>query len=374
MTAISEGIGSGAVRDITIGEAIKEAWCDFMTIDVRLSPSVEFKSLFEWRCQSGINSQTMTMLNEEFNHFRGLFPLKVFITGPPCSGKTLFGAKLNELYGVPHISINDIVEMGKALTNDFGKQLQARIEELKDQAEADYEKTRKKKDPDFDRASCNPRLPDDVLHQLVKIQLNSAGCQNKGFIMEGYPRTYDDCKQVFMDKHVKARAEPPAEGEEEPEPEYEFTINQKVVPQYTIALEADDASLIARAKELPAEKLEGSHWNDAGMARRLKDYRAKNPEDSKETIKEYFIEHIGHENVLVVDSTLPQEEQLVKMKEIIEQKGKPCCINMIADSDKAYLAGLERAAQKEQRAKARAEALEKAEAEGHPEGEGDAEN
>lgn len=59
--------------------------------------------------------------------------------------------------------------MGMALTNDYGQQLKNKIEELKDTAEAEYEKTRKKKDPDFDRSSYNPRLPDETLHDLVKI-------------------------------------------------------------------------------------------------------------------------------------------------------------------------------------------------------------
>lgn len=44
------------------------------------------------------------------------------------------------------------------------------------------------------------------------------------------------------------------------------------------------------------------------------------------------------------------------MQEIIEQKGKPCCINMISEEDKKYLANLEKQALKEARAKARAEA------------------
>jgi len=103
------------------------------------------------------------MLNDEFNYFRGLFPLKVFITGPPCSGKTHFASKLNELYGIPHIKIGDIIAMGKALVGGYGDVVKSKVEELKNQAEADYEKSRKKKDPDFDRSTCNPRLPDDVV-------------------------------------------------------------------------------------------------------------------------------------------------------------------------------------------------------------------
>jgi hypothetical protein len=50
------------------------------------------------------------------------------------------------------------------------------VEELKDVAEAEYEKSRKKKDPDFDRSTCNPRLPDDIICDLVRLQLNSAAC------------------------------------------------------------------------------------------------------------------------------------------------------------------------------------------------------
>jgi len=74
------------------------------------------------------------MLNEEFNYSRGLFPLKVFITGPPCSGKTYFGSKLNELYGVPHFCTNDIIQMGLQIVGGYGDVIRSRIEELKDEA------------------------------------------------------------------------------------------------------------------------------------------------------------------------------------------------------------------------------------------------
>lgn len=117
-------------------------------------------------------------------------------------------------------------------------------------------------------------------------------------------------------------------------------MNEKILPQYTIIFESDDAYLISKAKELPQEKLEGSHWNDAGMIRRIKEYRARNIEDSKDTVKEFFTEHIGYQNVLFVDCKLPEKEKISKMEEIIEQKGKPCCINMISNDDKKFLQNL----------------------------------
>ena len=63
----------------------------------------------------------MKMLNDEFNFFRGLFPLKIYIGGPPGAGKTHFASKLCESYGVPHITIKSVVDMGLKLTNEYGQ-------------------------------------------------------------------------------------------------------------------------------------------------------------------------------------------------------------------------------------------------------------
>jgi len=77
----------------------------------------------------------------------------VLISGPPCSGKTFLANQLSEEYGIPHLTIKGIIDMGIELKTEYGDTLRSRIVELTDQAEADYEKTRKKKDPEFDRAS-----------------------------------------------------------------------------------------------------------------------------------------------------------------------------------------------------------------------------
>lgn len=123
-----------------------------------------------------------------------------------------------------------------------------------------------------------------------------------------------------------------------------MAINEKIIPQYVISLEADDAALIHRAKELPIT--EGSHHNDAGMVRRLKEYRARNVDDSGTTTKDFFAQAIGHLNVLAVNAMMPEKDQLSKMEALIEQKGKPCCINMITENDKKFLMQLEKDSKK----------------------------
>lgn len=46
---------------------------------------------FPWHCEKGI-LQNSRLLNDEFNKFRGLNPVKIFVSGPPASGKTFYGS------------------------------------------------------------------------------------------------------------------------------------------------------------------------------------------------------------------------------------------------------------------------------------------
>jgi adenylate kinase len=134
----------------------------------------------------------MKMLNEEFNTYRGLFPLKVFIGGPPVSGKTHFATKLSHGYGIPHLMIQDLILESSQAQNELAAEIKAKLEELKDIEIAAYEKTKKKKDPDLDRNTLKPRLPDSILYKIVKAKISSPACMNKGFILDGYPRKTED--------------------------------------------------------------------------------------------------------------------------------------------------------------------------------------
>ena len=47
------------------------------------------KLKFPWYCEKGI-LENARLLNKEFNEVRELKPVKLFITGPPASGKTFY--------------------------------------------------------------------------------------------------------------------------------------------------------------------------------------------------------------------------------------------------------------------------------------------
>ena len=64
---------------------------------------------FPWHSEKGIVGN-MVKLNKEFNDCRGLNPVKIFITGPPASGKTFYATKLAKYYNIPHVSVKQLVE------------------------------------------------------------------------------------------------------------------------------------------------------------------------------------------------------------------------------------------------------------------------
>ncbi len=178
---------------------LHEDWVELLTLNLNIKTSPEFLDNNEWHCKQGITSESMKMLNEEFNHFRGLFPLKVFIGGPPVAGKTHFATKLAQSYGIPHLKLLDLITEAVQNNDSFSHEIKAKIEELKDIDVAAYEKTRKKKDPDLDRSTLRPRLPDEMIRRIVKNKINSPACMNKGFIMDGYPKNSSDAQAIFLE-------------------------------------------------------------------------------------------------------------------------------------------------------------------------------
>jgi len=112
-----------------------------MTIDLQMKMSEEFVTLGEgWHCSEGINEDTLQLLNEEFNMFRGLFPLKVSIGGPPTVGKTHYASKLASSYGIPHLKLAGMVDHAVKEKSKLGDMVREKIEILKDQVLEEYEK------------------------------------------------------------------------------------------------------------------------------------------------------------------------------------------------------------------------------------------
>ena len=95
---------------------------------------------------------------------------------------------------------------------------------MKDKIVEEYEKTKKKKDPELDRATIKVRLPDDIMFKLFQMRTESSACRNKGFILDGYPKSYKDAETLFMLK-LEDSAAAPVNEEENKEEANEVTEN-----------------------------------------------------------------------------------------------------------------------------------------------------
>ena len=63
----------------------------------------------DWHCKDGM-CHNIQLIKKEFEKARGLKPVKVYLTGPPCSGKSFFGKQLGEHYNIPHIHMEKLLQ------------------------------------------------------------------------------------------------------------------------------------------------------------------------------------------------------------------------------------------------------------------------
>lgn len=95
--------------------------------------------------------------------------MKIVIFGPPGSGKGTYATLLKSQLGIPHISTGDLVR-----------------EEIKNKTTIGDE---------IVKYSNSGRLvPDEIITQILKRRLSPD--LSKGFILEGYPRSIEQAKQL----------------------------------------------------------------------------------------------------------------------------------------------------------------------------------
>lgn len=143
--AISNGIGTGQIKSIELDEVIDEDWTEYFNINIKMKTSPVMRDLeppensedpegdalagkFPWHCEKGIIANIRS-LNIEFNKFRGLNPVKIFVSGPPASGKSHFSEKLSHYYNVPHITVKQAVELIWNLPGEWAEGVRAKIDE-----------------------------------------------------------------------------------------------------------------------------------------------------------------------------------------------------------------------------------------------------
>ncbi|KGL90465.1 Adenylate kinase 7, partial [Charadrius vociferus] len=343
---ISKNVGPGKIEKIPkenafLSKDLTQMHLDMLLVNLRME-SMFLKETFniKWVAEAGL-VENIEQIVKEYKQSRGLLPLKVCIHGPPGVGKSTIAEELCKYYKLHHIKINDVIS--ETIANlvveeegeddeeeEEGKNVDAAQELLAEIKESMEQNT--------------GRLDDQYVVKFVKDKLKSMPCRNQGYVLDGFPETYDQAKDLFN-----------LESEDEEE-EIKGKIpkcDKLITPEFVISLTASDKFLINRIINLPESVVAGTHYTQDRFLQSLNLFRELNTED--ETVLNYFDELEIHPQFVDVAKFEDPENRLI-LKEIIKEIGEPRNYGL-TDEEKE---NLERKAAEERLVK---EAQEKAERE-----------
>ena len=123
-----------------------------------------------------------------------------------------------------------------------------------DDEDDDVNETRAEKSKDLLEAleenfsNNSGRYDDNYIIEFVKLDIASKRCQNQGYVLDGYPRTYKQARDLFGSSSVSQLQDPS-------EDQYFDQLN--ISPGYIIQLESSEDFLRNRIISLPQNLIQG---------------------------------------------------------------------------------------------------------------------
>lgn len=158
------------------------------------------------------------------------------------------------------------------------------IEKARIEFDAEMKKKKPKKGevlPVFEENTIVPRLSDEKLFTAFKWRLSQVDCVNRGYVLDGFPRTALQARAVFLSKPsnggFRVESKRALKFPESRNEEVGVEEDSDLLPDSVIILEGGDEFLKQRVRALPEEENVNSHYTEEGMVRRLAEFR-KNTE------------------------------------------------------------------------------------------------
>ncbi|XP_071601766.1 adenylate kinase 7 [Heliangelus exortis] len=352
---ISKNVGPGKIEKIPIEDAflskdLTQMHLDMLLVNLRME-SAYLKELFniKWVSQAGL-VENIEQIIKEYKQSRGLLPLKVYIHGPPGAGKTSVAEELCKHYKLHHIKIRDLISetienLEKVVaskeqeSDDVGEEED--IEEEEDENTEDVQELLAVIKENMEQNAG--QLDDQYVLKFLKDKLKSMPCRNQGYVLDGFPETYEQAQDLF---NLESEDEEEARGKI---PKYD----KLTIPEFVISLTASDEFLVNRIINLPEKIVAGTHYTQDRFLPSLSQFREINTDDK--TVLNYFDELEIHPLLIDVAKFEDPENRLI-IKEISKELGEPRTYGL-TDEEKE---NLERKAAEERLVK---EAEEKAERE-----------
>ncbi|XP_060581787.1 adenylate kinase 7-like [Ruditapes philippinarum] len=308
--SVSGSLGTDKVKNITKEEAllnkeIEQNDFDMLLVNLRMDAvNVKENMRISWVSEAGMVENIQAII-KEYKDTRNLHPLRVCVLGPPASGKSTVVKQLCEHYKLHHIKIKDVIDQA---IDDLTTTSRRADSEDQEEDEGKAQDAQELLDSiNEGKENNNGRIEDTYVLKFFRDKLLSMPCQNQGFILDGFPKTMEQAKELFA-----------SEDDEEPEESAKPTnYNRLIMPDHVISLKANDEFLKHRVMNLPESEVVNTHNTEEGLVRRLEAYRNANTEE--ETVLNYFDElEIHPEDIDVVkDSSHMMKDTVEKIKKII---------------------------------------------------------
>ncbi|CAL8317375.1 unnamed protein product [Merluccius merluccius] len=308
---ISEVLGPGKIHKLPKEEArsmnaLKPEELEYLSVDLRLEATL-LKETFNlrWTSESGM-IDNIDRIVDEYKHTRQLLPVRIFLTGPPAVGKTTVGQKLCAHYQLHHIKVDEVIQEKIAQLEEILKE--------GDESENDHEIMQAVTMDQLEAiqesmAENAGRLADHLIFPIIQDKLNSKLCTNQGFVLDGFPETYEQAKRIFFDEESDG-----GDGTSKA-PLY----NKGITPEHVFVLNAPDAFLSERVRGLPQSVAEEKGYTREVWAARLSRYRQACSQE--ETLWDYFDELEIHPEHIDVTTDDPGCTDV--LKKITEAVGEP---------------------------------------------------
>uniref|UniRef100_A0A3B4ZD72 Adenylate kinase 7 n=1 Tax=Stegastes partitus TaxID=144197 RepID=A0A3B4ZD72_9TELE len=286
--AVASELGSGKIQKKPIDEAFLVMEIDSMLVNLRME-AIHIKKLFSirWLCEFGL-VENIELVVEEYRQARGLLPIRLCVLGPPAVGKSTVSKKICEHYKLHHITLKETISetISRLVSSQTAHYAQELLSSLKDGVEQ------------------NEGVLDDQL-KVLKDKLMSNPCRNQGFVLDDFPKTYEQAKELFDSETLTC---------------VRSTLIHFIMPEFLLCLDASDSFLTDRVINLPEGLVQEHNYRPEHFLRCLARYRENNIED--ETVSNFFVEmDITPLYLEITSSDTP--DCLLLMQKIFDTVGQP---------------------------------------------------
>ncbi|XP_015245717.1 PREDICTED: adenylate kinase 7-like [Cyprinodon variegatus] len=310
--AISNVLGPEKVCKVPLEDAItmkafKPEELDCLSINLRMDAAVDSDTFsFNWICRDGM-VENMENIADEYKRARQLLPIKIFLVGPPAAGKTTVAEKLCQLYKLNHINISRMIEEKTTKLKDLINE--AELDDVHEEAAAAAQQQLEIINQSMEKNQG--QLDESLIFEILREKLYSKPCRNQGFVLDGFPETFEQAKVIFSDE------EPVSQDSEliSKIPRY----NKIITPEHVFVLEASDDFLMRRVQGLPQSTAEKMSYTQEEFVPRLARYRQLFC--TQETLLDFFDYREIHPQYIEINSE--DLEYAGVMKKITEDVGVP---------------------------------------------------